>query len=59
VYRFDIRAHLGIHDVLNDNKLKLFELPLEDAIKIQRPMDNILKLQPPLLHDQDRKTKNT
>jgi hypothetical protein len=61
-YRLDLPTHLGIHDVLNVNNLKLFELPLlEDTVTVQHPMDNILDFQPPLLHDQilDSKTRTT
>jgi hypothetical protein len=58
VYHLDLPTHLGIHDVLNVSKLKLFDLPLEDAITIQHPLNNILDFQPPLLHDKDIKTRN-
>jgi hypothetical protein len=52
VYHLDLPAHLGIHDVLNVNNLKLFEPPiLEDTVTVQHPMDNIPDFQPPLLHD--------
>jgi len=33
----------------------LFNLPLEDTITIQHPLNNILDFQPPLLHDKDIK----
>jgi hypothetical protein len=52
-YRLDLPPHLGIHDMLNVNNLKLFEPPLlEETVTVQHPMDNISYFQPRLLHDQ-------
>jgi hypothetical protein len=61
-YRLDLPPHLGIHDVLNVNNLKLFEPPLlEDTVTVIHLVDNILDFQHPLLMDQilDRKTRTT
>ena len=61
-YRLDLPPHLGIHDVLNTKKMKLFDPPLlEDTITVLHPVDNILYFQHLLLIDQilDRKIRTT
>ena len=41
-YRLDFPTQLGIHDVLNVNKLKLFEPPLlDEAVTVHHLVDNI------------------
>lgn len=61
-YRLDFPAQLGVHDVLNVNNLKLFELLLlDEAGTVHHPVDNIPNFQPLLLADQilDSKTRTT
>jgi hypothetical protein len=54
-YQLDLPPHLGIHDVLNVNNLKLFEpLLLEDTVTILHPVDNI-----PMDKILDRKSRTT
>ena len=61
-YRLALATHLGIHDVLKVNNLKLFEPPLlDEAVRVHHQVDNISDFQPPLLFDQilDSQTMTT
>jgi len=51
-YRLDLPPHLGIHNVINVNHLKLFEPPLlEEPVTITHPVDNIPDFQLPFSKD--------
>jgi hypothetical protein len=49
-FRSDISSHLGIHDVINTDLLKLYEDSTLET-NIQYPTDVLLELQQPLLED--------
>jgi len=61
-YRLDLPPHLGIHNVINVNNLKLFEPPLlEELVTITHPIDNIPDFQLSMTNDTilDSRTRST
>jgi len=51
-FRLDLPSHLGVHDVVNVNQLKLYDPPhLEDEFVISHTKDTIPNFQPLLEED--------